>query len=132
MKIKIFAILAIAGLTALASAKANAAIIVFRPVPVYAPVAVYEPVPVYVQRPVIAYDPARFAGPNDIQGVLTSAVPYHLTIRINDQFYPVLEHNGTIINPTGTTLAPSMIVNIAGWWDRFGVFHANQINVLRY
>jgi hypothetical protein len=132
MKIKMFALLAVAGLLAAAGGKADAAVVVFRAVPAYAPV--YAPVPVYVPvpQPVVAFDPGRFAGPYDIQGVVTYAVPYHLTVRIDDRYYPVLEHNGTVINPTGATLTPSMIVNVAGWWDGNGVFHANRINVLRY
>lgn len=134
MKIKMFALLAVAGLFAAAGAKADAAVVVFRPVHVYAPVPMYAAAPVYVPAPqsVVAYDPARFTGAYDIQGVVTSAVPYHLTVRIDDRYYPVLEHDGTIINPTGTTLSPSMIVNVAGWWDRYGVFHANRIDVVRF
>jgi hypothetical protein len=96
---------------------------------------VYQPVPIYAlaPAPMLAFDPgARYTSAYDIQGVITSAVPYHLTVRIHDQYYPVLEHDGTIINPTGTTLAPAMIINIAGFWDRNGVFHANRIDVLRY
>ncbi|GEM_PF-1813863 len=131
MKAKLFALLAVAGLFAAAGAKADAAVIFFHPIRVYAP-AIYEPAPVYVPAPVVAYGPARYAGAYNMQGVVTSAVPYHLTVRVDDRFYPVLEHNGTIINPTGATLAPSMIVNIAGWWDRYGVFHANRIDVVRY
>ncbi len=74
----------------------------------------------------------RFTGAYDIQGVVTNAVPFHITVRIHDQFYPVTLHQGTIIKPTGTTLAPSMVVNVAGYWGQNGVFHANRIVVLRY
>jgi hypothetical protein len=131
---KIFALVALVAVIAAFCAPANAAVVfVYRqfygPVPVYAP----APVPVYVPAPVVAFDPAaRYSGAYDMQGVITSAVPYHLTVRIHDVYYPVLEHDGTIINPTGTTLAPSMIVNIAGFWDGRGVFHANRIDVLRF
>jgi hypothetical protein len=131
---KIFAVAALAAVLVSFCAPASAAVVfVYRQV--YAAAPVYVPAhPVYVPAaPAVAFNPlARFTGPYDIQGVITSAVPYHLTVRIHDAYYPVLEHNGTIINPTGTTLAPSMIVNIAGWWDRYGVFHANRVDVLRF
>lgn len=89
----------------------------------------------YIYRPVpVAYFDRddRFAGAYDVQGVVTSSVPYHLTLQVRDRAFPVVLHDGTVIKPTGTTLAPSMLVNIAGWWDGSGVFHANRIVVLRY
>jgi hypothetical protein len=138
MNRKIFTLVALVALFAAFVAPANAAAIffyrqVYAPVPVYQPAPVYQPVFVYQPAPIVAFDPAaRYTGAYDIQGVITSAVPYHLTVRIRDQYFPVLEHNGTIINPTGVTLTPSMIVNVAGFWDRYGVFHADRIDVLRF
>jgi hypothetical protein len=135
MTSKIFAAaFTLAILVAGSSGRANAAIVfVYRPAPVYARVPAYQPVPVYQPAPVMVADADdRFAGTYDVQGVITSAVPYHFTVRVDDRFIPVLEHDGTIINPTGTTLAPSMLVNIAGWWDRYGIFHANRVNVVRF
>lgn len=87
----------------------------------------YQPVPI------VAFDrDDRFAGAYDVQGVITYAVPYHLTLRVRGREFPVVLHDGTIIKPTGTTLAPSMVVNIAGYWGRDGAFHANRIVVLRF
>ena len=40
-------------------------------------------------------------------------------------------HQGTVIQPRGTTLAPSMIVNVQGYWQA-GAFYANRIVVVRY
>jgi hypothetical protein len=95
----------------------------------------YQPVPVAVYAPApaeVAYDPdERFAGPNDVQGVVTSSEPFHMTVRIHDQAYAVALHQGTIIKPTGITLAPSMVVHVAGYWTG-SVFNANRIVVLRY
>ncbi len=126
MNRKVFAVVGLVGLLASFTARADAAVFyIYRPVPVTVPVPITEPV--------VAFDADdRYAGAYDVQGVVTSFVPYHLTMRVHDREYPVLLHDGTIINPLGTTLAPSMIVNIAGWWDRFGVFHANRIDVLRF
>ncbi len=126
MNRKVFALFGLVGLLAGFAARADAAVFyIYRPVPVTVPVPITEPV--------VAFDSDdRYAGAYDVQGVVTTSVPYRLTMRINDRVYPVLLHDGTIINPLGTTLAPSMIVNVAGWWDRYGVFHANRIDVLRF
>lgn len=118
MNRKMLAVLGLVGLLACFSAKANAAVY-----------SIYRPAPV----PVVAFDgDDRFVGAYDVQGVVTSFVPYHLSMRVHEREYPVVLHDGTIINPRGTTLAPSMLVNVAGWWDRFGVFHANRIDVIRF
>lgn len=81
---------------------------------------------------VVAYDADdRFARAYSMQGVVTSSVPYHMTVRVHDDVYQVSLHDGTIIRPTGITLAPSMIVNVDGYWSG-GRFIANRIIVLRY
>jgi hypothetical protein len=90
-------------------------------------VVIYQPAPA-----VVAYDPdERFANTYDLQGVVTGSVPYHMTVRIHDDVYSVSLHDGTIIKPTGITLTPSMVVNVAGYWSG-ATFVANRIVVLRY
>lgn len=92
-----------------------------------APAVIYEPAPA-----VVAFDPdERFAKAYVLQGVVTYSVPFHMNIRIHDDVYPIALHQGTIIKPTGITLAPSMVVNVAGYWSG-GTFVANRIVVLRY
>jgi hypothetical protein len=101
--------------------------VIYAPAP--APAVIYAPAPAPAE---IAYDPDdRFAGPNDVQGVVTFSEPFHMTVRIHDRAYPVTLHQGTIIKPTGITLSPSMVVNATGYWSG-GVFYANRIVVLRY
>ena len=91
-----------------------------------APVVIYQPAP-----PVVSYDPdERFSRAYDVQGVVTSSVPYHITLHIRDGFYPIALHDGTIIRPTGITLSPSMVVHVDGYWSG-GTFIANKIVVLR-
>lgn len=124
---KLFAVALFLSLAAGMAASANAAeaIFIYRYRP--APVVVYQPAPV-----VVSYDSDdRFARAYDIQGVVTSSVPYHMNVRIHDQIYSVSLHDGTIIKPTGITLEPTMIVNVAGYWSG-GTFVANRIVVLRY
>jgi hypothetical protein len=97
-----------------------------------APAVIYEPAPVYAPAPaVVSYDPDdRYAATYNLQGVVASFVPYHLTIRIHDQYYPVSLHDGTIIRPTGITLAQAMVVHVDGYWSG-PTFIANRIVVLR-
>jgi hypothetical protein len=120
----IFAVLAI-GLAGRADAFERIYVYHYHP----APAVIYAPAPAPAE---IAYDPGdRFAGPNDMQGVVTFSEPFHMTVRIHDRTYPVTLHQGTIIKPTGITLTPSMVVHAAGYWSG-GVFYANRIVVLRY
>lgn len=72
-----------------------------------------------------------FVGAYDVQGMVTSFHRFDMTLRARGREFPVQLHQGTVIKPTGTTLAPSMIVNIAGYWQA-GTFYANRIIVLRY
>ena len=93
----------------------------------------YGPAPtvIYEQAPVVSYDPDdRYARAYNLQGVVAGFVPYHMTIRIHDDFYRVALHDGTIIKPVGITLTPSMIVHVDGYWSG-ATFVANKIVVLR-
>ena len=91
-----------------------------------APAVIYEPAPA-----VVSYDPDdRYAGAYNLQGVVSGFVPYHMTIRIHDDFYPVALHDGTVIKPVGITLQQSMIVHVDGYWSG-RTFVANKIVVLR-
>ena len=91
-----------------------------------APAVIYLPAP-----PFVSYDPdERYSGVSAVQGVVASSVPYHLTVRIHDDFYPVALHDGTIIRPTGISLSPSMVVHVDGYWSG-PTFIANKIAVLR-
>jgi len=73
----------------------------------------------------------RFVGAYDVQGMVTSFHRFDMTLRARGREFPVRLHQGTVIKPTGTSLAPSMVVNIAGYWQA-GTFYANRIIVLRY
>ncbi len=73
----------------------------------------------------------RFTSARDVQGVVTSFDRFNMTLRVSGREYPVVLHQGTVIQPRGTTLAPSMIVNIQGYWQA-GAFYANRIVVVRY
>ncbi len=127
MRRNLFALFALGGLLATLAGPARAAerIIIYHYAP--APAVIYEPVPA-----VVAFDPDdRFAGPYTLQGVVTYSVPYHMSVRIHGDVYSVALHDGTIIKPTGITLTPTMIVNVAGYWSG-SAFIANRIVVLRY
>jgi hypothetical protein len=88
--------------------------------------------PVTFERSYVVADADdRFANPRDVQGVVTSFDRFNMTLRVNGREFPVLLHQGTIIRPTGTTLTPSMVVNIAGYWQS-GTFFANRIVVVRW
>lgn len=114
---------ALSGALLLGADRANAAVYVYYR---------YVPQPVLVPAPVVAYDvDNRFAGAYDVQGVIMTAVPYRLTLRVRDRIFDVALHNGTIIRPTGITLTPAMVVNMAGYWGPGGTFHADRIIVLR-
>jgi hypothetical protein len=87
-----------------------------------------------VYRPaVVAYFDAddHFIAPRDVQGVVTYFNRFNMTLRANGREYPVVLHQGTVIKPTGTTLAPSMVVNVEGYWSA-GAFFANRIVVVRF
>ncbi|HEV2878983.1 MAG TPA: hypothetical protein VGW96_05310 [Candidatus Eremiobacteraceae bacterium] len=125
---KLFTLILFVGLVAGLAARANAddrMFFVYRYRP--APVVIYQPAPA-----IVSYDPdERFSATYDLQGVVTWSVPYHMNVRIHDNIYAVRLHDGTIIKPTGITLTPSMVVNVAGYWSG-GTFIANRIVVVRY
>ncbi len=73
----------------------------------------------------------RFSAAHDMQGVVTYFNRFAMTVRVDGRQYPVVLHQGTLIKPTGTTLAPSMLVNVEGYWSA-GAFYANRIVVVRY
>ncbi len=135
MNRKFFALVALVGLGAGLAARADAAVIIYRPAPIiYRPV-VFEPLPAvaYDADDRVAYDPDdRFVASSAMQGVVTFSEPFHMSVRVHDRDYSVVLHQGTVIKPTGITLAPSMVVNVRGWWGDGGQFHANRIVVLRY
>jgi hypothetical protein len=62
-----------------------------------------------------------------ISGVVASFGGYNLQLRNGTA---VSLHQGTIINPTGTTLAPGMRVAIRGSRNSAGGFNADEIDVL--
>jgi len=127
MRRTLLTLLAIAGALGALGARAQADVIYG---PIGGRVFVAEPVVVYPDYRVVDADD-RFARAHDVQGVVTSFDRFNMTLRVNGNEFPVLLHQGTIINPTGTTLAPSMVVNIEGYWQS-GMFFANRIVVVRY
>jgi len=81
---------------------------------------------------IVAFDADdRFVASHDVQGVVTYFNHFTMNLRVNGREYPVVLHQGTIINPVGPTLAPSMLVNVEGYWSA-GAFYANRIAVVRY
>ena len=124
---KLFTLIAFASLLIGLAVRADAAERVFIYHYAPAPVVIYQPAPA-----VVSFDPdERFTGAYNLQGVVTWSVPYHMNVRIHDNIYPVSLHDGTIIKPTGITLTPTMVVNVAGYWAG-STFVANRIVVLRY
>jgi hypothetical protein len=124
MRRTLLAIFWIAGLVAAVGSKAQADV-------GYGPVwtrAVYADAD---DRYSVADADDRFARAHDVQGVVTSFDRFNMRLRVNGNEFPVVLHQGTVIKPTGTTLSPSMIVNIEGYWQA-GTFFANRIVVLRY
>jgi hypothetical protein len=75
--------------------------------------------------------PSYAAAQNDqqIQGRVTAFDgTYNLTVADNSGYSDNVQlHDGTIINPTGLTLAPGMIVNVLGY-NAGPVFEANEID----
>lgn len=63
-------------------------------------------------------------------GMITYSAPYRLTVQVGPRgrTLPVDLKNGTIIHPTGTSLAPGMHVVLHGYWSN-GTFIANRVVV---
>lgn len=93
--------------------------------------------PVYADVPGGYYPPAPYSYGADrddrrvVLGFVTYFHRYDLTLRARAGDFPVALHHGTIINPTGITLRPDMLVSVRGYWDN-GSFHADRIDVLRF
>ena len=65
----------------------------------------------------------------NVDGVVVYFNRFALQLRIGpEQVISVRLHQGTIINPTGTTLRRGMRVNVRGFEDRYGVIDANRID----
>jgi hypothetical protein len=62
----------------------------------------------------------------EVTGRVTGAWPYNLDVSGAPH---VRLHNGTVIEPTGTTLQPGMRVRISGHPNRDGTFEADRITV---
>ncbi len=62
-----------------------------------------------------------------ISGVVSSFGGYNLQLRNG---MAVSLHQGTVINPTGTTLAPGMRVSVRGSRNSAGGFNADEIDVI--
>jgi len=68
---------------------------------------------------------------NNGQGQLTGVVSAfsNFNLQLNNR-QNIQLHQGTVINPTGTTLQPGMQVQIYGRNNGNGTFEADQINVV--
>lgn len=67
----------------------------------------------------------------DISGVVTYFNRFDLRVRIGGRDRYVRLHQGTIINPTGISLRPGMVVDVSGTRDRNGTLDAYRIDVQR-
>lgn len=67
----------------------------------------------------------------DVTGVVTYYNRFDLRLRVGDRHQYVRLHQGTIIEPTGLTLRPGMLVNVSGFRDRNGTFEADRIDLQR-
>ena len=65
-----------------------------------------------------------------LRGTVTYFNAFNMTVRADGRYIPVHLHQGTVINPTGTTLVPGMHVNVFGYWQANGQFHADQIGLV--
>ena len=86
--------------------------------------------PVFVPYPVIAQAGPPLIGAGQLRGTVTAFDRFNMTVRADGQYLPVQLHQGTIINPTGLTLAPGMYVRVFGYWSN-GNFEANRIVLVR-
>ena len=82
--------------------------------------------------PPVAGAPARppRGGPGPLGGTITAARPYHVTIRTRaGRSVELTLHNGTIINPRGTTLSPGMRVAVRGVPGPDGAVVTDEVDV---
>jgi|ERR1700688_2054138 len=84
--------------------------------------------PVSSAQPYSPYQYGQYAAQDYITGRVGAFQPYNLWLGGNNGLH-VTMHDGTVINPTGTTLQPGMRVRIWGYWNDNGTFEANQIDV---
>jgi len=74
---------------------------------------------------------ANYGARGDVSGVITYFNRFDLRVRIGGREQYVRLHQGTIINPTGVSLRPGMIVDVSGIRERNGTVDANRIDVQR-
>lgn len=81
-----------------------------------------------------AYGPIRDSATAVYQGYMSGTVssfePYNMRLGRGNGNIHVTLHDGTVINPTGTTLAPDMRVHVWGHWNGNNTFEADQIDVV--
>jgi hypothetical protein len=65
-------------------------------------------------------------GGNQLSGSVRSFSPYNLYLSNGTH---VVLHNGTVINPTGSSLNAGQRVRVIGNWNQDGTFNANEIDV---
>ncbi len=71
--------------------------------------------------------PGGYGQNGALNGVVNSFSPFNLYLQNGTH---VELHQGTVINPTGTTLQPGMRVNVYGHWNNDGTYSADTINVI--
>ena len=64
---------------------------------------------------------------NQLTGTVSSFSPYNLYL--NNGLHVVL-HNGTVINPTGTSLNAGQRVRVVGYRNADGTFAASEVDVI--
>jgi hypothetical protein len=64
-----------------------------------------------------------------VQGVVTSFDRFNLYVQTGYGNRYIHLHQGTVINPTGTTLRNGMTVQVRGYRDGNGTFEASEIDV---
>jgi len=66
---------------------------------------------------------------NALIGTVTYFYQFNMTVQgPNGAVVPVQLHQGTIINPRGSTIVPGMQVTVRGYWSN-GQFFANRIRI---
>lgn len=70
--------------------------------------------------------PLGFQGGHQVDGRIAWAQPYHFGLFDGVQ---IVEHPGTVINPTGLTLHRGMPVKVFGHWRPDGRFEADVVNL---
>lgn len=68
-------------------------------------------------------------GAAEVQGVVAYAHGVDLGLRAPGNIIHVRLHHGTVIHPTGLTLARGMLVDVHGYW-KGGFFRASRIRLV--